>query len=142
MCIYSNSNSTHVAKFTATHFFSQQLSWLIDKTYHNVAAVVNKANYTNECIVTECDRDQWTCKSGQCIPVAAYCNDIPDCLDNSDEENCPTIPPYFTTTYSPYPPTRPPVTTQPPFYTTTPYPGQQPGFAGKISLKIHRSGIN
>ncbi|XP_026313743.1 sortilin-related receptor-like [Hyposmocoma kahamanoa] len=81
----------------------------------------------------QCDKDQWKCKSGQCIPVSAYCNDYFDCEDNSDEQNCPTSPPYFTTTYSPYRPAYPPVTTQAPFYNNvvTPYP--QPGIGDRCS---------
>lgn len=133
-----------------THVFRQQWLWLVNKTYQN-GAPVKKANCTNEFIFTECDRDQWKCKSGQCIPVAAYCNDYPDCLDNSDEENCPTIPPYITTTYSPYRPPRPPVTTQAPFYTTTSYPyrppppidlGQGKIFFSKSSFSITKSWRN
>lgn len=33
----------------------------------------------------ECDRDQFRCKSGQCVPYNWTCNDIPDCRDESDE---------------------------------------------------------
>lgn len=126
---------------TAAHVFLQQWSSLVNKTYQwcvrvIVVRCVNKKNYINKCVFTECPNGQWKCKSGQCIPDRDYCNGYLDCIDNSDEENCPTIPPYYTTTYSPYtrPPTRPPITPQAPVYTTTFLPNRPTFPEGKISL--------
>ncbi|XP_071963430.1 uncharacterized protein [Antedon mediterranea] len=36
----------------------------------------------------ECNEFQYRCTSGQCIVENAVCNNIKDCEDNSDEENC------------------------------------------------------
>ena len=35
-----------------------------------------------------CKSDEFTCNDGACIPNSYYCNNRPDCLDNSDEVNC------------------------------------------------------
>ncbi|XP_006822699.1 LOW QUALITY PROTEIN: low-density lipoprotein receptor-related protein 6-like [Saccoglossus kowalevskii] len=39
-----------------------------------------------------CSPDHFTCKSGniECIPQAWVCDTIPECADESDEQNCPT----------------------------------------------------
>jgi len=36
----------------------------------------------------ECMADEYQCRSGQCIPAGALCDLIPDCFDNSDEDQC------------------------------------------------------
>lgn len=35
-----------------------------------------------------CNKDQFTCKSGQCIDERYRCNKKADCWDHSDEEDC------------------------------------------------------
>lgn len=32
---------------------------------------------------------QYKCSSGQCVPSESRCNDTEECLDGSDETNCP-----------------------------------------------------
>lgn len=40
-------------------------------------------------IHVECDgTGEWTCNDGTCIPEYFVCDGQPDCLDNSDEEDC------------------------------------------------------
>uniref|UniRef100_A0A4W3GQQ4 Heparan sulfate proteoglycan 2 n=1 Tax=Callorhinchus milii TaxID=7868 RepID=A0A4W3GQQ4_CALMI len=34
----------------------------------------------------QCQSTEFTCKSGDCIPIAYFCDDQPDCLDMSDED--------------------------------------------------------
>eukprot|EP00062_Callorhinchus_milii_P012745 gi/632960275/ref/XP_007896099.1/ PREDICTED: basement membrane-specific heparan sulfate proteoglycan core protein [Callorhinchus milii] len=40
----------------------------------------------------QCQSTEFTCKSGDCIPIAYFCDDQPDCLDMSDEDECGTTP--------------------------------------------------
>ena len=36
-----------------------------------------------------CNRDEWKCSNGECIPAEWRCDNVRyDCSDNSDEENC------------------------------------------------------
>ena len=35
-----------------------------------------------------CSDIEFSCGDGSCISAAMHCNKIPDCPDNSDEENC------------------------------------------------------
>ncbi|XP_035695781.1 MAM and LDL-receptor class A domain-containing protein 1-like [Branchiostoma floridae] len=37
-----------------------------------------------------CRPDEFRCNNSQCVPLSSRCNDHPDCLDWSDEENCTT----------------------------------------------------
>lgn len=41
-------------------------------------------------LLKECLSDDFKCGSGECIPFAKVCDDIPHCSDNSDEK--PAIP--------------------------------------------------
>lgn len=35
-----------------------------------------------------CGRDQFSCTSGQCVPLDFVCDGDYDCSDRSDEQNC------------------------------------------------------
>ena len=36
----------------------------------------------------ECTSDEFTCKSSKCIPLLTVCDDVQDCPDGDDEQNC------------------------------------------------------
>lgn len=36
-----------------------------------------------------CNYQQWRCLDGTCIPLESRCNNAYDCVDRSDEQNCP-----------------------------------------------------
>ena len=38
-----------------------------------------------------CTSVQFTCANGQCVPVSARCNNVRECTDGSDEQNCGMI---------------------------------------------------
>lgn len=40
-------------------------------------------------LILECTVGEYTCNNGKCILRHGVCNDIDDCGDGSDEENCP-----------------------------------------------------
>ncbi len=40
-------------------------------------------------VVVECTESQFRCRSQQCVPQAWRCDRYTDCVDASDEENCP-----------------------------------------------------
>ena len=35
-----------------------------------------------------CAEDEFQCHLGNCIPSAKQCDHVPDCFDNSDEQDC------------------------------------------------------
>ena len=38
--------------------------------------------------ISACKKDEYACYSGKCIPRIYVCNEINDCGDLSDEQNC------------------------------------------------------
>lgn len=51
-------------------------------SYYNVA-------HTHADNRSRCDDSQFTCTSGQCVPENNQCDNIIQCNDGSDENNCP-----------------------------------------------------
>ena len=48
--------------------------------------------YTTGLKMTGCqEKDNFTCNDGQCVSMKQRCNQIPDCRDKSDEENCEVL---------------------------------------------------
>ena len=46
------------------------------------------AEYTTELKMSGCQEGNFTCSNGQCVSMIQRCNQLPDCWDHSDEENC------------------------------------------------------
>lgn len=40
-----------------------------------------------------CPAGEWTCLDGTCIPAMLRCDGASQCIDRSDEQNCPAKPP-------------------------------------------------
>ena len=47
--------------------------------------------YSTWLKLTGCSDGEFTCNDGQCIQMEERCNQIPDCRDKSDEENCKAV---------------------------------------------------
>ena len=41
--------------------------------------------------LSNCDKDQFTCTDGTCVPLSKRCNKKPDCIDISDEKQCKIV---------------------------------------------------
>ena len=44
--------------------------------------------YTTELKMSGCPKGNFTCYDGHCVSMEQRCNQLPDCDDKSDEENC------------------------------------------------------
>ena len=42
-------------------------------------------------IIKGCTAAQFTCSNGQCVPLSARCNNVNECNDGSDEQNCGNV---------------------------------------------------
>ncbi|XP_037792351.1 uncharacterized protein LOC119587736 [Penaeus monodon] len=54
---------------------------------HNDDCPVRRTEY----LVTLCDREDFTCSDGSCVPLSKRCDQVANCPDNSDELNCQII---------------------------------------------------
>lgn len=46
--------------------------------------------YSQYCVFTACEEDEFTCTDGRCISSSRRCNREIDCSDGSDEKGCGT----------------------------------------------------
>ena len=49
------------------------------------------ADYKTELKMTGCQDESFTCNDGQCVSMEQRCNQLPDCEDLSDEDNCKVV---------------------------------------------------
>ncbi|CAL4142638.1 unnamed protein product, partial [Meganyctiphanes norvegica] len=42
-------------------------------------------------VLSKCTEHQFTCNSGDCIPMEHHCDSLNHCLDTSDEHNCSIV---------------------------------------------------
>lgn len=53
-----------------------------------IVFIVTTASYT--LVAIDCSSSRFACRSGQCIALNKRCDEIFDCIDFSDEDNCST----------------------------------------------------
>lgn len=58
------------------------------KICRNLSLISIMLYYTTNIYAIACTADEFTCKSGNCIPQLAVCDTAKDCPDGDDEENC------------------------------------------------------
>ena len=49
------------------------------------------SEYTTELKMSGCQEGSFTCNDGQCVSMEQRCDQLPDCRDKSDEENCHVV---------------------------------------------------
>ena len=71
---------------------SSKVSYILGKTnwtIENDTAVCGLGkSYTKQLKLTYCREGQFTCNSGQCVRMEDRCDQLADCRDESDEEDC------------------------------------------------------
>ena len=69
-----------------------KMSYVLGKHQWNVTNDVFKCYegkpYTVYLKLSGCSKGDFTCNDGQCVTMEQRCNQVPDCRDESDEENC------------------------------------------------------
>lgn len=81
--ILENSTYMHLPQLAADGYPLGKHEWMTDKEICGVP----KGN-TMTLSLSSCNKDQYMCKSGQCITQQQRCNLDNDCSDGSDESNC------------------------------------------------------
>lgn len=59
------------------------------KTLYFVSNVVTNF-HAKLSLALSCTKDQFRCNDGRCVISSYKCDSENDCIDGSDEENCPT----------------------------------------------------
>ena len=47
-----------------------------------------QGDYTTELKMSACKEGKFTCNDGQCVSMEERCNQLLECRDGSDEDNC------------------------------------------------------
>lgn len=87
--ILKNVPNTEMAFFNTSgdHFIGRS-NWVVQDTFCGLD------NSLRQLTVSICKlSSEYTCNSGQCIPLTKRCDNLQDCEDNSDEEDCTIITP-------------------------------------------------
>ena len=74
---------------------ANQLSYVLGKYKWNISndafECSEEHSYNTMLKLTGCKEDEFTCDDGQCVKMEERCNQIPDCRDKSDENDCRLI---------------------------------------------------
>ena len=78
-------NTTAQSKASKRSFLLGKHSWTVEGDNFNC----NEGKpYTTQLKLTGCKEGEFTCSDGQCIPMERRCDQLPDCRDESDEQEC------------------------------------------------------
>ena len=75
-----------------------------DVQFENDICTKGKDEKVMKITLTHCEDDQFTCFSGECVPMDNRCDRIVDCPDSSDEKECAVLHIDQTTYIKEYPP--------------------------------------
>ena len=78
------SNVTAMSSASFTPFTLGKQNW----TIKGDTGCSSADTYDTELKMSECQKDEFACNDGQCVRMDQRCNQLPDCRDESDEENC------------------------------------------------------
>ena len=81
-------NMTGISTASATSLILGRHSWTIKG---DRGCSKDGSEYTTELKMSGCQDGNFTCDNGQCVGMDKRCNQLPDCRDKSDENNCKTL---------------------------------------------------
>lgn len=61
---------------------------LLTKTYNKMQSGLKNTSQGFNAIENECDQSSFKCGDDKCLPESTKCNQLIDCVDGSDEDNC------------------------------------------------------
>ena len=80
----STTNITGVSEASHVSYILGKHNWRIE-----MDKWCNKSkNYTRQLKLTSCYDGEFTCDDGQCVRMEQRCDQLSDCRDESDEDNC------------------------------------------------------
>ena len=84
----AESNVTGISRAPKESFTLGRFNWtIIGDTGCNEDGV----EYTTELKMSGCQEGNFTCNDGQCVSMAQRCDQLPDCRDETDENNCKVL---------------------------------------------------
>ena len=86
--IDSASNVSATSRATKVSYVLGKHSWTVDNSVYDCH---QGRTYSTWLKLAGCSDGEFTCSSGDCIQMEERCNQNPDCIDKSDEENCQTV---------------------------------------------------
>ena len=83
--IVPQSNMTGSSKAAHYSFALGKHNWTISG---DLGCTIDGEEYTTELKLSGCTEGHFTCNDGQCVSMEKRCDQLSDCRDKSDEENC------------------------------------------------------